>query len=663
MAALGTGDADSINCSQETLEPRLESITATTRDRQHLAHPTYRPDIDGLRAVAVLSVVVSHAFPSLLKGGFVGVDIFFVISGFLISSILFGSLEQSRFSFGEFYSRRIRRIFPALVTVLVVCLGVGWPLMLADEYQALGKHVAAGSAFVSNFALWNESGYFDAAAASKPLLHLWSLAIEEQFYLIWPPLLWLAYRRHRSFLALTVLIALASFAFNVWSVSRDPIAAFYSPLSRSWELMIGGILAYLTLHRPHLLARYSLFRSATGLLLIAAALMLVNNTVPFPGWWALLPSIGAFLVLSASPADPLTRRLLGNRVMVGVGLVSYPLYLWHWPALFLVSLIGNSSRSERLAAVVASLVLATLTYHFIEKPMRRSKRTLASVSVLLAGMGVCGLIGLSSFLAGGFSFRLPPQFRALSHISPGDVPTQCFLKNRADFPAPCTALHQRPAILVWGDSHANSLAAGFIPLRDSGRISLLQVTGAACPPLLHFKSNGNQTCEAINDYALSVVRTEKPDVVLLHAKWESDTYDLSKLDLTVRQIRDAGIKEIVLLGPVPRWNGTMLRSVFRCWRPTTPTEAFPSFSTCGLDPHVTQVDASLPETARRLNITYLSAYAVLCDARGCLTHVSDGSGQLITYDSGHLSTSAARFLAGAIVTDLFENRLSTRPPL
>jgi peptidoglycan/LPS O-acetylase OafA/YrhL len=224
-----------------------KSLSGRLSDK-HLTHPKYRADIDGLRAIAVLSVVGFHAFPHLIRGGLIGVDIFFVISGFLISTIVFDSLDRKCFSFAEFYSRRIRRIFPALIVVLIASFAFGWFALLADEYKQLGKHIAAGAAFVSNFVFWNESGYFDNAAASKPLLHLWSLGVEEQFYLVWPLLLWVAWQKRFNLLIIAVLVAVISFALNAQGIGKDAVATFYSPQTRFWELMVGSMLAWLALH-------------------------------------------------------------------------------------------------------------------------------------------------------------------------------------------------------------------------------------------------------------------------------------------------------------------------------------------------------------------------------------------------------------------------------
>lgn len=215
----------------------------------HLSHPKYRPDIDGLRAIAVLAVVAFHAFPNWIKGGFIGVDIFFVISGYLISTIIFESLDKGTFSFSEFYARRITRIFPALLLVLVACLTFGWFVLLADEYKQLGKHTAGGAGFVSNFLLWNEAGYFDNSAETKPLLHLWSLGIEEQFYILWPLLLWFFWKRNFNLFIITIAVAIASFILNIEGVKHDMVATFYSPQSRFWELLSGSLLAWFALYK------------------------------------------------------------------------------------------------------------------------------------------------------------------------------------------------------------------------------------------------------------------------------------------------------------------------------------------------------------------------------------------------------------------------------
>ena len=291
----------------------------------------YRPDIDGLRAIAVMLVVNFHAFPLAMPGGFIGVDIFFVISGFLITGIIARELSENRFSLIGFYNRRIRRIFPALIVVLAAVLVMGWLWMLPHAYAQLSSDVFASAAFAANFALMLQSGYFDIESAKKPLLHLWSLGIEEQFYLAWPLVLIIAARWRLRWLEIAGGIALASFAMNVALVGHDPVATFYLPVTRAWELLVGAVLA-LAWARVDQSGTASNRRATIGLALIVLAAAVLNVDRAFPGWWALLPIAGSALLLSA-PASWVNRTLLGWPPVVWIGLISYPLYLWHWPLL------------------------------------------------------------------------------------------------------------------------------------------------------------------------------------------------------------------------------------------------------------------------------------------------------------------------------------------
>jgi peptidoglycan/LPS O-acetylase OafA/YrhL len=373
-------------------------------------HPKYRSDIDGLRAIAVLSVVAFHAFPELITGGFIGVDIFFVISGYLISTIIFDSLEKSDFSFSDFYARRVLRIFPALVLVLVSCFIFGWTTLLADEFMQLGKHMVAGASFASNLVLWDEAGYFDNSADAKPLLHLWSLGIEEQFYFVWPALLWLAWKRKINLITLTVCIAIASFVINITTVYVNPVAAFYSPLSRFWELLIGAALAYLMLYKKDYLVGWHRLRDAisiVSLCLFAFGVVWLTKTSVFPGWWALLPTLaGAFLIFSG-PHAWVNRTILSNKVFVWVGLISYPLYLWHWPLLSFARIVegGMTSIGIRISLVILSFILSWLTYRFIERPLRFGGNRKVAIRTLVLLMAIVGFVGFNTYSRDGFEFR------------------------------------------------------------------------------------------------------------------------------------------------------------------------------------------------------------------------------------------------------------------
>lgn len=398
-----------------------------------LAHTKYRADIDGLRAVAVLSVLGYHVFPDWIHGGFVGVDVFFVISGFLISTIILGSLDRGVFKFKEFYTRRIVRIFPALITVLSFCFVLGWFTLYADEYKQLGKHIAGGAGFLSNFVFWKEAGYFDVATELKPLLHLWSLGIEEQFYIVWPLTLFLVFffwKRKDGFLSLILLLAAASFVYSVMHIKTDVTAMFYSPVSRAWELMLGSILSYLVLfHRfvpisagvrasnstqisliiplNNIYGALRIAKSLAGIALILIAVFLLKKTDPFPGLLALLPAVGAGLLISAGEDAWFNRYVLSSRVLVWFGLISFPLYLWHWPLLSFARIFenGDPRLGIRIAVVIVSILLAWLTYRFIEKPIRYGGLKSQKAVVLCFLMISIGCAGYSSYRYDGFLFR------------------------------------------------------------------------------------------------------------------------------------------------------------------------------------------------------------------------------------------------------------------
>ncbi len=389
--------------------------------------PPYRGDVDGLRAVAVLLVVAFHAFPRKVPGGFSGVDIFFVISGFLITSLILRSKENGDFSVMDFYARRIKRIFPALIVMIAACLAVGWIVMFPGEYRDLGKHSAAGAGFVANFSFLQEAGYFDATADHKPLLHLWSLGIEEQFYIVWPALIVLVWRWRNGPLLMAALICLGSFVWNVVLTRTDPSQAFYLPFTRFWELMIGCVVAFATaqntfaeLSPPGLTALYERHRQKIhdtagwlGLVLIVVAAATLKSTRAFPGWWALLPTLGAALMILAGPASTINRWVLSNRTMIYIGLISYPLYLWHWPILSYARMLHFKEPTDLVKGLCIALafVLAHLTYRYIERPIRFGTPTPRKPIMASAALAAAGCLGLLIYAGSGIPSRFPKELQ------------------------------------------------------------------------------------------------------------------------------------------------------------------------------------------------------------------------------------------------------------
>ncbi|MBQ9578503.1 MAG: acyltransferase [Ottowia sp.] len=461
---------------------------------EKLTHPKYRPDIDGLRAVAVLAVVVFHAFPRRIPGGFVGVDIFFVISGYLISTILLENLARDTFSFATFYMRRIRRIFPALAVVLVASFAFGWYSLFADEFAALGKHMAAGAGFVANLALWHEAGYFDTASELKPLLHLWSLGIEEQFYLLWPLLLWLAWKRKFNLPCVIVVLLAASFVANVFLLHRDMTATFYAPYTRFWELLAGALLAWWHQRPMSGEKQYSNALSIAGFALLVLGFWKITKATPFPGAWAAVPVAGAFLLIAAGQRAWLNRVVLGNRVAVFFGLISFPLYLWHWPLLAFARIIdgGKPAGSVRTAAVLAAIFLAWLTWRFIERPLRFGGHGRAKAIALAVTVAALGWAGGLVWHMGGLPARaanqsqLPYQF-GWSGDQQDDFCRQRFLSDglQAEF-CRLTPNQPDPAIVLVGDSKAHHFFHGLNQQAQQHGVGVLALEHGQCAAFLGF---------------------------------------------------------------------------------------------------------------------------------------------------------------------------------
>lgn len=480
----------------------------------HNPHLSYRPDIDGLRTLAVLSVLIFHAFPNVLRGGFVGVDIFFVISGYLITSIILKAQSNAGFNLLEFYSHRIKRIFPSLIVVLVFSLIIAWYVLLADEYKALGKHVAAGAGYVSNLLLKQESGYFDIAAELKPLLHLWSLGIEEQFYLIWPLLLILALRANLNPLAVITFCMVVSFMLNVFNVEHKTTQVFYLPLTRSWELLTGAVLSYFNLYtrdRFDQVVGHALLRNPHdekslanvlawfGLILIGLALVGLDKGKPFPGWWALFPVMGAVCLMAAGEKAWLNQRVFASRGMVYIGLISYPLYLWHWPLLAFARISeGDTPKiGIRMLALILSFFLAWLTYTLVEKRLRFSQHNWVSVGLLLT-LVFTGGVGYGVYHENGLPNRYPNIEKVAANVSSIswanqglNVQTTCTKKFGDQFQQYCMIYdHEKvPDVMLLGDSNANHFYPGLAQAYALRNENLLNLGQGACPPLFGVESS------------------------------------------------------------------------------------------------------------------------------------------------------------------------------
>jgi peptidoglycan/LPS O-acetylase OafA/YrhL len=616
----------------------------------------HRDDIDGLRAIAVLSVVLFHLGVPGLPGGFIGVDVFFVISGFLITGIISGELSAGRFSLFGFYERRVRRIFPALFVVhLATVTAASW-LLFPSEAREVGRDVLRSLAFVSNvFFAREDGGYFNQVTTSAPLLHTWSLSVEEQFY-VGLPLLLLALRRFGKRIQL-VALALAcalSFALAEHQVQVDARSAFYLVHSRAWELLLGSLLALGAFGRaPSGLAAQGL--ACLGLALLAFGVAGIDEETPFPGLWALPPCLGTLLLLHAgSEARTLVGRLLSLGPFTFFGRISYSLYLWHWPlAVFYVSEHGRPSPVAALGLFAASVAVATLSYYFVEQPIRRrpyrfgARKTLLVAALAMVTVGVLG-IGIPAAAE-----RLQPEKKYAQAVleyprrhRPRLRSGKCFLNSGYDDAALfrkdlCLAIDpKRRNFLVLGDSHA----AHFTPALAEHRpdINFLQATSAGCQALL--KPRGARHCIDLHKYVFEdFLPKNRVDAVILAGHWPKGV--LPALIKTVQYVRPL-TGRVIVLGPPVEYDQSfplLLARSIELGEPALPLKH--------LLPGPKELDRAYRKPLTRAGAEYFSVYRATCPDDACTLWVEPGVPMLA--DGRHLTQPGAVLVLERLGPELF----------
>jgi peptidoglycan/LPS O-acetylase OafA/YrhL len=668
----------------------------------------YRADIDGLRAVAILGVVFYHAFPSLLVGGFIGVDIFFVISGYLISSIIYAGVFNNTFSFSEFYSRRIKRIFPSLITVLVSCY-IFCLFFLPHELKFLSKHIVAGLGFIQNIVLYTESGYFDTSSELKPLLHLWSLGVEEQFYFIFPIIIIAAWKLKLKILPIIAIGFSLSFLLNILNIAANPSATFFLPQYRFWELLAGSLLAhikfntqktdvhsYLTTSKIYInllkvneknISHVNNITSIVGFVIIAASMLMINKSELFPGWLALLPVSGTILIISSGSHSFINKRILSNRIMIFIGLISYPLYLWHWPILSFIKIIqiDYPSKEVRVLAVLISFLLAWVTYRFIEIPLRfKASFKFKTTYLCLTGVAVA-LLGYVTFKTNAIQLDdkdkqdyiayfensmpdlnyyvktgLPAKYRDECNFYDFDsyhkgTPTT---KPKRQISESCYKSKHNKKILIWGDSHAQQLYYGLSKTLPEN-ISILQIASSACIPNIPSLMNkkDSEYCAKSNEVALDTIKSEVPDVVILAQISGHDV--VNDLTLISKTIKSYGVKNVIIIGPAPRYKHELYKIILKkYWY--SDTDIVPK-SLMNSEPFEVDLDLKSKYANENEYFKYISLIDGFCDKDACLSYLN-GSKKfgIVTYDYGHLTPIASEFfskttLSNIIIGDINNN--------
>jgi peptidoglycan/LPS O-acetylase OafA/YrhL len=620
---------------------------ANARDRE--LH--YRPDLDGLRGIAILAVVGFHAFPTYVPGGFVGVDVFFVLSGYLISTIILRQLRRSKFEVADFYIRRVRRLFPALAVVLAACLLFGWFALLPDELKALGKHIGAAAAFILNFSVWREGGYFDPAAGLNPVLHLWSLGIEEQFYLVWPWALLLLWRRPRTLVVAIGALVAASFALNIVFAHTDPRGDFFLPVTRFWELGLGCWLA--AAEGAQWRARLPPTLAGMGMVLICGAALLFHERMVFPGWAATIPVAGAMCIICARPDDRLREHALAAAPLVFVGAISYPLYLWHWPLLSFATILGSGTvpTAVRAALVLLSFVLSYLVFRFVELPIR-TRSPLRAGGMLAAGLGTLGVAGLIVYSASGVRSRFGHDVRSLQTASRINHYCLQVFPGREDFNYCKSTGDGSPEIVFLGDSRAQAVYDAMVSL-SHGRYPMMLLARGGCPALLNTRSGETERHEVScnqtwSDIVRSVATLRARLVVVVGSGSElipapgtggSDLEFKDGLGDLVGTLQETS--QVIYVRETPAFEtgpACFLRRVKVPWGSCAPVvpRAAVERRMAAYNRAVDEVQARLP------GLTVLDSIGALCGTKYCAQKLR--SGEILYRDRLHLTAAGARHL-------------------
>lgn len=649
----------------------------------------YRKDIDGLRSLAILPVIIFHAHLGILTGGYVGVDIFFVISGYLITGILARECEQGRFSLLNFYDRRVRRIFPALFVVFAFTILVSLLVMLPSEFARFGRSLWGACLFASNIIFWGQTNYFDDPSLDNPLLHTWSLSVEEQFYVLWPLVLLvgLRYLKGRRFSAILLGLTVSSLILAEWLVTKSPRTAFYMFPARAWELGFGAIIALNMVPTTRSkLVNESL--AMTGLLLIALTVVFYDASTRFPGISAIPPCLGAALIIYAGQnrEDTLVSRLLSLRPLVFIGLLSYSLYLWHWPIFSLFELhFGPPSELLRMALIAATFACGYGSWRFVERPFRSGSAGVTQarrrVAVAVAVMAVFGGVGYTISAHRGFPSRLPEQAvaadiqsrrpsspyvgcNASRDFQPADVARDCV------FTTPRKIKQQA---LIWGDSHAGPFYDVLKAELAGMNMEVRRGTRAGCVPLIGIvqvdpAGDGDEPCLEFNEMFVRMVEQD-PDIrlILVTGRWgrlsgrkigvaeyrslvdktnSEPSAQLTErllgpaLEKTLQRLSKNGAA-IILVGPNPEFPVEVPKCVARAyWREEPPEQCNRAYSVTMTE--VGWVEPVLRSAASKFpNVTYVSALSALCDGAVTCPVMARDSDRLLYFDTNHLNRMGA----------------------
>ncbi len=612
----------------------------------------YRPEIDGLRAVAVLSVIFYHAhfhfkdiFP--FKGGFLGVDVFFVISGYLITYIILGEAEKGTFSFRNFYLRRARRILPALFTVMLACLPFAWVYLLPKAMKEFAGSGLATLAFGSNFWFWREDSYTSEASELKPLLHTWSLSVEEQFYVFFPIILLLIWKFARHHLAnILIIVAALSLIMAQYGSEKYVDATFYLLPTRGWELLAGAILAKFSYSHGRLSNAF-LDRTmpALGLLLILLSVLFLNDEIRHPSLLTVPSVLGAMLVIWFAKKGEFFSNLLSSKPIVGIGVISYSLYLWHVPIFAFVRIAGdNFSNIDKVLFIALSIALSIITYLYIEKPFRSSvkKRTFFIM------LGIFFILNSVVYYAFYHLNGVPSRFPLLQQLQLDKVNYRKIYREGLCYLSPQNMLEsnpleqcrkqenfntQLPTLFLWGDSHAAHLYAG-VEHNFGDDYNIVQRNFSGCHPIAERQISGRPTCDELNAEVIQEIIKMNPEFLVIAGRRMRD-YDL--FEKTLKTLKESTQSKIILVGSVPEWKDGLPKVALDYFHAN---RALPERLNVNVDIPYT-MNQTLGSLAKKMGVSYLDSSKVFCENDACLDRIGNS---LTAWDYGHLTVSGSIYL-------------------
>lgn len=620
----------------------------------------FRYDLNGLRAIAVIAVVIFHFNSTWMPGGFAGVDVFFVISGFLMTGIIFKGLESGEFNLFKFYVARANRILPALAVLCLSLFFFGWFYLTPLDYQTLGKHAASSMGFFSNMTYWKESGYFDAASHEKWLLHTWSLSVEWQFYIIYPLIVlvlskFFSINNLKRFL---VIGAILSFMFSIFATVKWPTPAYYIFPTRAWEMMFGG-LAYI--YPWKLQDNRKKLIEYIGLTLIFLSYILVSSDTPWPGYFALLPVFGAYLVIIANRQSS---KITNNLVFQALGRWSYSVYLWHWP----VVVYGYYSiKNWSLIGIPISVFLGFLSYRLIEShkmstyknwsDIHQVKPIWQSVFVVLMGVMISTHNGFNiniRFGANTKSAKYLDTYQRDSYVNDNlkneyrlqcdYFDTEAYIAKKHEIDTICTNGSRGEGIFLWGDSHAQALSYGI--RKTFPNVQFNQIASSGCRPYIgeDTKSSGEfkKACDRSNRKAMDTAIKLNPKVIILVQRDEHDQNDFVGI---LKKLRDNNVdSQILIIGPVPQWNPSLPKAIVS--RHFSPDEKV------FVDPYFHKslwgIDMRMRHAYKDVDLEYISILSKLCKGEACLAKVDDYNTPIV-WDYGHLSFKGSEYVVKNII--------------